>query len=176
MIGCQRSVSSRSKAFDPGDEIDISAMIDFGTVAVRGLPEIRFVTSRGERSLRPLPSHEMRALHENWFFVAVISNGLVGLWGIVLLVLKRSVGRAFNWATGVAVVAMLIQVGLGLLVYQQGHRPANDFHLFYGFVILFTFTFAYLYRAQMSKRPALSWGLMLLFVMGLGLRAWSNVS
>ena len=176
MIGCQRSVSSRSKAFDTGDGIDISAMIDFGAVAVCGLPEIRFVTSRGERSLRPLPSHEMRALHGNWFFVAVISNGLVGLWGIVLLVLKRSVGRAFNWATGVAVVAMLIQVGLGLLVYQQGHRPANDFHLFYGFVILFTFTFAYLYRAQMSKRPALSWGLMLLFVMGLGLRAWSNVS
>ena len=71
---------------------------------------------------------------------------------------------------------MLIQVGLGLLVFQQGHRPVNDFHLFYGFVILFTFSFAYLYRYQMSKRPALSRGFLLLFVMGLGLRAWSNVS
>ena len=40
MIGCQRSVSSRSKAFDPGDEIDISAMNNFGTVAgFRGLSE-----------------------------------------------------------------------------------------------------------------------------------------
>ncbi len=135
-----------------------------------------FATSRGERTVRALPSIRMRALHGNWFYVAVISNGVVGLWGIALLVLKKKVDRSFNWATGVAVVAMLIQVGLGLLVYQQGHRPANDFHLFYGFVILFTFTFAYLYRAQMSKRPALSWGLLLLFVMGLGLQAWSNVS
>ncbi len=118
----------------------------------------------------------MRALHGNWFYVAVISNGLVGLWGVGLVAFKRSVNRVFNWATGAAVVAMLVQVGLGLLVYRQGYRPTNDFHLFYGFVILFAFTFAYLYRTQMSKRPALSWGLLLLFVMGLGLRAWSNVS
>jgi hypothetical protein len=118
----------------------------------------------------------MRALHGNWFYVAVITNGLVGLWGLGLLALKKRVTKVFNWATGVAIVAMLVQVGLGLLVYQQGHRPGNDFHLFYGFVILFSFTFAYLYRAQMGKRPALSWGLLLLFVMGLGLRAWSNVN
>ncbi len=152
-------------------------MIMFGIVAcLGGLHEMWSATSWGERTVRPLPSIRMRALHGNWFYVAVISNGVVGLWGIALLVLKKKVDRSFNWATGVAVVAMLIQVGLGLLVYQQGHRPANDFHLFYGFVILFTFTFAYLYRAQMSKRPALSWGLLLLFVMGLGLRAWSNVN
>lgn len=118
----------------------------------------------------------MRSLHGNWFYVAVISNGLVGLWGLGLLALKKPVTKVFHWATGVAVAAMLVQVGLGLLVYQQGFRAANDFHVFYGFVILFTLTFAYLYRAQMSKRPALSWGLLLLFVMGLGLRAWSNVS
>ena len=118
----------------------------------------------------------MRSLHGNWFYVAVISNGLVGLWGLGLLALKKPVTKMFSRATGVAVVAMLIQVGLGLLVYQQGYRAANDFHIFYGFVILFTFTFAYLYRIQMSRRPALSWGLLLLFVMGLGLRAWSNVN
>lgn len=118
----------------------------------------------------------MRALHGNWFYVAVISTGIVGLWGLVLLALRRPVNALYNWAVGVAVTVMLIQVGLGLLVYQQGFRPANDFHLFYGFVILFTFAFAYIYRAQMSRRPALAWGLLLLFVMGLGLRAWSNVS
>ena len=118
----------------------------------------------------------MRALHGNWFYVAVASTGVAGLWGLGLVALKRPVTRVFNWATGVAIVAMLIQVGLGLAVYQQGYRPANDFHIFYGFVILFTFTFAYVYRMQMRKRPALSWGLLLLFVMGLGLRAWSNVN
>ena len=62
-----------------------------------------------------------------------------------------------------------------MVLYSQGYRPGNDFHLFYGFVILFTFSFAYIYRTQMEKRPALAWGLLLLFVMGLGLRAWANV-
>ena len=46
--------------------------------------------------------------------------------------------------------------------------------MFYGFLILFTFAFAYIYRAQLDRRPALYYGLLLLFVMGLGIRAWSN--
>ena len=117
----------------------------------------------------------MRALHGNWFYVAVITTGLVGVWGLALAVTKRAAGRWFRLATYLAVGAMLVQVALGLLTYNQGLRPTNSFHLFYGYVILFTFTFAYIYRTQMEKRPALAWGLLLLFVMGLGLRAWSNV-
>ena len=118
----------------------------------------------------------MRALHANWFYVAVITTGVVGAWGVFLAATKRSVPRIFNIAAGVAVVAMLIQVGLGLLIYQQGFRARSEFHLFYGYVILFAFSFAYIYRAQIRRRPAISWGLLLLFVMGLGLRAWSNVT
>ena len=117
----------------------------------------------------------MRSLHANWYWVAVVTNGLAGLWGIGLVVLKRPTNRFFNWAAGTAVVAMLLQVTFGLVLYQQGWRPANEFHIFYGFVILFTFTFAYIYRIQYEKRPALMWGLTLLFVMGLGLRAFANV-
>ena len=116
----------------------------------------------------------MRDLHANWFFVAVISTGVVGLWGVVTAVAKNTPGRWFRVATWVAIGAMLVQVGLGFLAYSEGHRPADDFHLFYGFVILFTFAFAYIYRAPLAKRPALAYGLLLLFVMGLGLRAWAN--
>ena len=116
----------------------------------------------------------MRSLHANWFFVAVITNGVVGLWGLAAAIAKRLPGRWFRAATWVAIGTMLVQVALGLLAYNQGFRPADDFHLFYGFVILFTFAFAYIYRAQLAKRPALAYGLMLLFVMGLGLRAWAN--
>jgi hypothetical protein len=117
----------------------------------------------------------MRSIHANWFYVAVITNGIAGVWGLGLVLLKRTATRVFNWAVAVAVVAMLLQIGFGLVLYAQGWRPGNDFHIFYGFVILFTFTFVYIYRAQFEKRPALAWGLTLLFVMGLGLRAWSNV-
>jgi len=116
----------------------------------------------------------MRDLHANWFLVAVIVTGLVGLWGVVAAIAKRDPGRWFKVATWIAIGVMVVQVVLGLLAYNEGFRPEDDFHLFYGFLILFTFTFAYIYRAQLAKRPALFYGLLLLFVMGLGLRAWAN--
>lgn len=113
--------------------------------------------------------------HENWFWVAVFTNGSVGLWGLGLAIVKREPGLAFGIGRAVAIVAMLVQVGLGLLLYARDLRP-DSIHIFYGFVILFTFSFAYIYRAQLARRPALSYGLLLLFTMGLGFRAWTNVA
>ena len=116
----------------------------------------------------------MRSFHANWFWVAVVTNGLVGAWGIGLALLKRDVSRWFSYARVIAIGAMLVQIGAGFLLYNDGWRPPT-IHMFYGFVILFTYTFAYVYRAQLDRRPALSYGILLLFVMGLGLRAWSNI-
>ena len=45
-----------------------------------------------------------------------------------------------------------------------------------GFLVLFTFTFAYIFRDKLSRRPALIWGILLLFTMGLAIRAWANVA
>lgn len=124
-------------------------------------------------SLTTLPA--MLAFHQNWFWVAVISTGVVGAWGLGLGLLKRAAPRAFVYARWVAMVAMGAQIAAGLVLYGRGIRPGNGFHVFYGIVIVFTFAFAYIYRAQLERRPELGYGLMLLFVMGLGLRAWSNV-
>ena len=117
----------------------------------------------------------MLAFHQNWFWVAVVSTGLVGAWGLVLAVMKRSAPRWFVHARWVAIVCMGLQVGAGLVLYSRGLRPVNGFHVFYGIVIVFTFAFAYIYRLQLERRPELGYGLLLLFVMGLGFRAWSNV-
>jgi hypothetical protein len=118
----------------------------------------------------------MRDLHANWFWVAVISTGVVGAWGVVLALLKRPPGRSFATGRAVAITAALIQVLLGVILWQQGLRPGNNFHVFYGVVIAVTLSIAYVYRAAMAKRPALTYGLLLLFVMGLGLRAYANVT
>ncbi len=115
-------------------------------------------------------------LHQNWFYVAVISTGLVGLWGVILAITRRPPGRAFGIARNAAIIAMLIQVALGALLFGSGMTPGNAFHIFYGAVIAVTFTLAYIYRATMDRNPALWYGILLLFVMGLGLRAWSNVN
>lgn len=118
----------------------------------------------------------MRGFHAIWAWVAVVSNGLVGLWGLGLAIAKRSVGRAFRVGWAVAYAAMGVQIAAGLVLWARGERPGNDFHVFYGIVIVATFSFGYVYRSQMERRPALAYGLLMLFVMGLGIRAWANVS
>jgi hypothetical protein len=102
--------------------------------------------------------------------VAVAVTGLVGSWGIALTIAKRQPTPVFGWGVGLAIAAALIQVASGLVLYAQGARPVG-LHTFYGVVIAATFAVAYAYRAQIRTRPALSYGLLLLFVMGLGLRA-----
>jgi len=114
--------------------------------------------------------------HQQWFYVAVVATGVVGVWGVVLAIVKRSPGRAFGIARAVAIAAMLIQVAAGLVLYAGGLRPGNAFHVFYGVVIAVTFSLAYVYRATLDRNPALWYGILLLFVMGLGLRAWANVN
>ena len=109
--------------------------------------------------------------HQNWFFVAVVTTGLVGLWGVGLAVFRRPPGKAFGIAVGIAISAMLIQVVAGVTLNVMGMRPAA-FHVFYGVVIAVTFSIAYVYRTQLASRPALAYGILLLFVMGLGIRAW----
>lgn len=112
--------------------------------------------------------------HESWFYVAVAATGLVGLWGIGMALFRRAPGRAFGIAIVTAIGVMLLQVISGVALYAAGRRPGDGFHAFYGVVIAVTFAIAYVYRAQLARRPALGYGLLLLFVMGLGIRAWVN--
>ena len=113
--------------------------------------------------------------HQEWFYVAIVSTGLVGIWGLALAIMKKQPPRPFVWARGVAIAAILIQVAAGVYMYSNGLQPGNAFHVFYGVVIVVTLTLAYLYRTTMARKPALTYGILLLFVMGLGLRAWANV-
>jgi hypothetical protein len=103
-----------------------------------------------------------------------LATGGVGLWGVALHLAKKVPPTLFSWSRGVAISAMVVQVGLGLILYAQDLRP-DALHVFYGFVILFTLSFAYIYRPTLAKRPALAYGLLLLFLMGLGLRAYANI-
>lgn len=109
-------------------------------------------------------------------WVAVVTNGVVGLWGLGLALAKRGPTRLFELARSAAISAMLVQIGAGLVLWGRGQRPGNGFHVFYGVVIAVTLSIAYVYRPAMARRPALTYGLLLLFVMGLGLRAWQNVT
>ncbi|MEX1003973.1 MAG: hypothetical protein WD990_12460 [Acidimicrobiia bacterium] len=103
-----------------------------------------------------------------WYVVGLL--GILGLWGIGLAVFRREPNRLFWIAAGVGFVVGVSQVALGLVGFAvEDFDPGNQ-HLFYGVVLMFTFGFVYIYRSQFSRRPALAYGLVFLFSMGLGIR------
>lgn len=110
----------------------------------------------------------MSSIHTTWGYIAAGISGVIGVWGVAMA-RRQAVPKAFYWGVGVAVVALLIQITLGVILYSGGIDPGNQ-HIFYGVVIAVTFSFAYIYRAQFRKRPTLYYGLLLLFTMGLGIR------
>ncbi len=111
----------------------------------------------------------MGSIHEAWGPIAAGISGVVGLWGVIMA-RRETVPKAFYWAVGVAIVSLLFQVVLGVMTMSiDGIDPGNQ-HVFYGVVIAFVMAFAYIYRAQFRKRPALYYGLLLLFTMGLSIR------
>ena len=103
-----------------------------------------------------------------WYVVGLL--GLIGLLGVLLAVLRRDPSRPFWVAAGVGFAAAILQVALGLIGFAVEERDPGNQHLFYGVVLMFTFGFVYIYRAQFARRPALSYGLVFLFSMGLGIR------
>jgi hypothetical protein len=109
------------------------------------------------------------SFHTAWAVIAIWINGIVGLWGVVMLN-RQSVPKTFFWAVGVAIAAMLLQVVVGVILMSAEEIDPGNQHVFYGVLIAVAFAFAYIYRAQFRNRPALSYGLLLLFAMGLGIR------
>ena len=115
----------------------------------------------------------LASIHETLGWTFVWAAGLTGVSGVLLALLKREPNRFF-WTAVVGSFALgVVQVSLGLIMFGRGQNP-GDFHVFYGTVLLFTVAFAYVYKSQLSKRPALYWGILLLFSMGVGLRGIAN--
>ncbi len=123
-----------------------------------------------------MPLDVVLDFHRTWFWVATYATGIVGAWGLVAGLLQRDAGRLFPYARGLAIAVMLVQVGAGVYLYMNEVRPGNSLHVFYGVVVVITLALAYVYRATMARRPALTYGILLLFVMGLGIQAWRNIA
>ena len=67
--------------------------------------------------------------------------------------------------------ALMLQVLVGTILVASKDYVAPRFHMFYGFVAFLTVGIAYQYRRQMRGRREMFYGLVGLFLMGLGIRA-----
>ena len=66
---------------------------------------------------------------------------------------------------------MMLQVLVGVVLVASKDYTVPRFHMFYGFLAFLTVGLAYQYRHQMRGRREMLYGLVGLFLMGLGIRA-----
>jgi hypothetical protein len=116
----------------------------------------------------------LSGFHETWGYLAAGISGVVGIWGVVIRD-RNPPPTSFYYGLGVAIAALLIQVLAGVVYLRGSGIDPGDQHVFYGVLIAVTFSFAYIYRSQFRKRPAFYYGLLLLFSMGLAIRAMTTV-
>ena len=110
-------------------------------------------------------------VHTSWSWIMIVGNGLAGVWALVS---HKNVGlrsRALWWFTGIAQVAVFVQVVLGVAVVNRDKIEYPAFHAFYGFVAIIAIAIIYSYRAQLKSKMYLLYGFGGLFIMGLGIRA-----
>ena len=110
-------------------------------------------------------------LHTAGAWVAIVANGLAGLWTLGAERVPRLRSRSLWWFTVVAEVTLLVEVALGAALVAVQDRQADQFHAFYGFVAVAAVGILYSYRGQLEHRLYLLYGLGGLFLTGLCLRA-----
>jgi len=115
--------------------------------------------------------HALRSFHGVWGYVAIVANGIAGVAALVAWRLKKVRGGWLWWVTIAAESMMMLQVLIGVILVSSKEYTAPRFHMFYGFLAFLTVGLAYSYRRQMRGRRELFYGLVGLFIMGLGIRA-----
>ena len=110
-------------------------------------------------------------VHTSWSWIMIVGNGLAGLWALVAHKNIALRSRALWWFTGIAQLAVFVQVVLGVAVVNRDKIEYPAFHAFYGFVAIIAIAIIYSYRAQLKSKMYLLYGFGGLFIMGLGIRA-----
>jgi len=103
--------------------------------------------------------------------VAIVANGLAGAVALVAWRVSRVPRRWWVVLTALAEIALLVQVTTGAVLVSDETITAPRIHMFYGFVGFATVSLAYSSRDSMRGRLEMLYGLVGLFLMGIGIRA-----
>ena len=121
--------------------------------------------------VRPSKVTALRDFHEVFGYVAIVANGLAGTVALLVWWVRGWRGR-WVWAlTLVAEAMMMVEVVIGVILVASDRYVGPRVHMFYGFLVFITVGLAYQYRDAIPGRTELLYGLVGLFIMGLGIRA-----
>ncbi|MGH8997800.1 MAG: hypothetical protein ACRDY7_00225 [Acidimicrobiia bacterium] len=107
--------------------------------------------------------------------MAVTANALAGLGGLAAWGRPGLRGRWVWVAAGLAEALLCAQVVIGVVLNSGDGYEAPRIHTFYGLVVFATVTIALASRDSMRGRLELLYGLVGLFLAGLGIRAGLQV-
>lgn len=113
----------------------------------------------------------LRDFHDLGGYVAIVGNAVAGALALAAWRARRLRGRWVWIVTIVAEAMMMLQVVVGVILVSSDEFIAPRFHMFYGFLAFLTVGLAYQYRDSLRGRAELLYGLVGLFIMGLGIRA-----
>jgi hypothetical protein len=115
-------------------------------------------------------------LHRVLGYVAIAANALAGLFALVAWRARRLRGRWVWMVTIVAEVMIMVDVVVGVILVAAYDFEPPRIHMFYGFLVFITVGLAFQYRDAMRGRTELLYGLVGLFLVGLGIRAALQVT
>jgi hypothetical protein len=104
-----------------------------------------------------------------------VANGIAG---IVCIVAWRATRWRSRWVWILTIAAetlFMFDVVIGTVLFAAYDIDVARIHMFYGFLVFLTVGLAFQYRDAMRGRTELLYGLVGLFLMGLGIRAVFNV-
>jgi hypothetical protein len=109
--------------------------------------------------------------HEVGGYVAIAANATAGVVALIAWRWKAARGQYVWIITIIAEASLMLQVLVGVVLEVSKDYVAPRIHMFYGFIAFLTVGVAYQYRRQMRGRREMLYGLVGLFLMGLGIRA-----
>ena len=113
----------------------------------------------------------LRSFHDDFSWVVVATNALVGAWALAAHQYERARSPWLWRATLVAELTIFVQVASGAVLVGFQDLEVAQFHAFYGFVAAATVGIVYSYRHQLAAHRYLLYGFGGLFLMGLAIRA-----
>jgi hypothetical protein len=99
----------------------------------------------------------------------------LGLWAMATYLMKREVSPSFMGALLIGETLALVQATVGVFLWITAGSPGRTVHILYGVLSVILIPFVYFRtEGRTTRREALVFGLLCLFLFGVSLRAAST--
>ncbi|MBI3244373.1 MAG: hypothetical protein HYZ49_19000 [Chloroflexi bacterium] len=111
-------------------------------------------------------------IHSRLATTGMLYSAAVGLWALYLAFRKRDLDANFWGALAINEIIFIVEAVLGVTMWAQGLRPGRLIHILYGIVAIITIPSAFAFtRGRGTRREALIYGALCLFLAGVAIRA-----